>query len=102
MVVHRGDDAFGRGGDALGRGGDALGRGGVRCRRGDVEAPADVDDVGVVQVGPSGLGDATAGLDDERVEGGVAVGAFGDGGEGVAGLDGVLAHPLGRGGVRQA
>src|SRR5690606_19389478 len=57
---------------------------------GDVELPADVDDVGVGQLGSAGLGDAGGGLVDLGPAVGVAELLLGDLAEGVAGLYAVL------------
>jgi hypothetical protein len=57
---------------------------------GDVELPADVDDVGVGQLGPAGLGDAGGGLVDLGPAVGVAELLLGDLAEGVGGLHRVV------------
>src|SRR3546814_1470466 len=56
---------------------------------GDVELPADVDDVGVGQLGAAGLGDAGGGLVDLRPAVGVSELLLGNVAEGVGGLHGV-------------
>ncbi len=70
--------------------GAAVGRPGRRLGAGDVELPADVDDVGVGQLGPAGLGDAGGGLVDLGPAVGVAELLLGDLAEGVGGLHRVV------------
>ena len=63
--------------------------GGLCLGAGDVEGPADVDDVGVGQLGAARLGDAGGGVVDLHVAVGVAELLLGDVAEGVRRLHGV-------------